>query len=341
MKRPQNIIVRMPNWVGDLVMATPILTDLRNAFPDASITAMCKAPLCELLRDDLAIDELFCFRKPTNQFSKREERRDIIAKIEEGKYDLGILLTHSFSSAWWFWQGGVARRIGYGSFLRNFLLTDKIKRSKEKLHQVDSYKKLLEPLGIPKSHTMPRLFISDNEQEESREILFQRGYRRDRILIGMNPGSAYGPAKCWPQDRFQALAKRLLAIDNVSVVFFGDASGSNLVKSICSNLPKEAMDVAGVTSLRELACLIKECDLLVTNDSGPMHIAAAVGTPVVALFGSTDPEATGPFGQSESVITKRVSCSPCLKRKCPIDFRCMMQISVEEVLQKIRDRLDI
>lgn len=101
MHAPQNILVRMPNWIGDLIMATPVLTDLRNAFPKASITAMCRTPLCELLKEDQAIDELFCFTRPSNDFVRRQER-DIIAKIQSGKYDVGVLTTHTFSSAWWF-----------------------------------------------------------------------------------------------------------------------------------------------------------------------------------------------------------------------------------------------
>lgn len=333
-----NILVRMPNWIGDLVMATPVLTDLRKAFPESSITAMCRSPICELLREDASLDELFCFTKPTNNFLKREEKRDIISKMKGGKYDLGILLTNSFSSAWWFWQGGVKRRIGFASNLRSFLLTDSPAYPKGKMHQVDVYKKLLEPLGISKSESSPRLYVSEKEVEESKELLFQRGYARGKKLVGINPGAAYGTAKCWPPERYCDLAKQLLEED-VFVVFFGDAASYDLVKAICQGLPSKVMNLAGVTSLRELACLIKDCDVLVTNDSGPMHIAAAFGTPLVALFGSTDDQATGPYGHSSSVITKRVSCSPCLKRVCPIDFRCMTQISVEEVARKVREKL--
>lgn len=333
-----NIIVRMPNWIGDLIMATPVLTDLRKAFPQASITAMCRSPICELLREDESIDELFCFTKPTNNFLRREEKRDIISKIKAGKYDLGVLLTNSFSSAWWFWQGGVKKRVGYAANLRSFLLTDGLAHSEGKVHQVNAYKKLLEPLGFSQSGSPPRLFVLENEIEESKELLFQRGYTRGQKLVGINPGAAYGTAKCWPPERYRALAVRLLQED-VSVVFFGDAASNDLVKEICQGLPSRVMNLAGVTSLRELACLIKDCDVLVTNDSGPMHIAAAFGTPLVALFGSTDDVVTGPYGHSSSVITKRVGCSPCLKRVCPIDFRCMKQISVEEVEKEVLERL--
>ncbi len=335
MQEPQKILVRMPNWIGDLVMATPVLTDLRKAFPKASITAMCKSPNCELLKKDEAIDELFCFTRPSNDFLRRQDLRDIIAKIRAGKYDTGILLTHSFSSAWWFWQGGVKRRIGYSAHFRGFLLTDPLSFSKEKEHQVVTYKRLLQPLGVPISETGPRLFVSEKEIEESKTLLYQRGYVSGKKLIGINPGATYGSAKCWPPERFRALAMRLMLETDAFVVFFGDSFTADLVKEISHGLPERVIDLAGVTSLRELACLIKDCTVLVTNDSGPMHMAAAFKVPLVALFGSTDEELTGPYGQKESVIHKHVQCSPCFKRVCPIDFPCMKEITVDEVVDRV------
>jgi len=335
MPAPQNILVRMPNWIGDLVMATPVLTDLRAAFPKAKITAMCRKPLCDLLKTDESIDELFCFKKPRNEFGRREELRDIIAKISAGQYDVGVLLTNSFSSAWWFWQGKVGKRIGYSAHFRRFLLNVALKFPKEKEHEVITYKRLLGPLGIPISQTAPRLFMKDKEVEESKALLYQRGYVKGKKLIGINPGAAYGSAKCWPPERFRALAMRLLLEIDAFIVFFGDATTAGMVKEISQGLPEKAIDLAGVTSLRELACIIKDCDVLVTNDSGPMHIGAAFSVPLVALFGSTDDELTGPWNQGKNVINKRVKCSPCFKRTCPIDFPCMKEISVDEVVERV------
>jgi heptosyltransferase-2 len=335
MNEPQNILVRMPNWIGDLVMATPILTDLRKAFPKASITAMCRSPLSELLEKDEAIDELFSFQRPSNDFERRHGLRDIIAKIKAGKYDLGLLLTNSFSSAWWFWQGGVKRRIGYSGRFRRFLLTDPVQFSKEKEHIVISYKKLLSPLGISISKTKPRLYLTEKEIQESKQLLYHRGFVSGKKLIGINPGAAYGSAKCWPKERFRSLAMRLLLETDAYIVFFGDVTTASLVKEICQGLSEKVIDLAVVTRLRELACIIKDCDVLVTNDSGPMHIGAAFDVPLVALFGSTDELVTGPFGQKESVINKKVECSPCLKRVCPIDFRCMKEITIDDVLKRV------
>ena len=321
----------MPNWIGDLVMATPVLVDLRARFPKAVITAMCKAPLSELLKEESAIDELYSYTRPSNSFLRRKEKRDIVEKLRRGKYDLGILLTNSFSSAWWFWQGRVKRRVGYRKGLRSLLLTDAVSFPNKKQHQVDLYKGLLEEIGIPHSKTMPRLVLTEKEIEESKELLYRRGLQRGKKLVGINPGASYGSAKCWPLERYRELAKRLLKDPGLEVVFFGDSGTFSLVKEIVQGLSERVINLAGVTSLRELACIIQEVDLLITNDSGPMHVGAALGTPLIALFGSTDEERTGPYGQEEEVIRKKVACSPCFKRVCPIDFRCMKGISVDEV----------
>jgi heptosyltransferase-2 len=333
-----NILIRMPNWIGDLVMATPLIRDLRRHFPSASLTAMARRPICQLLEKDPHIDELFSFEKPPRTLLRRDEKRSVIAKLRGGKFEIGVLTPNSFSSAWWFWQGGVRRRIGFSGGWRRWLLTDPIPmppRGSE--HQVELYKRLLAPLGIAGSKTLPYLVLDGQDRAEAQELLRQRGYQKGTPLIGINPGAAYGSAKCWLPERFRSLAEQLLSEGN-DLVFFGDTATAPLVKEICRNLPQRAMDLSGATSLRELMAAIELCDLLVTNDSGPMHIAAALGVPVVALFGSTDDRATGPYGQAEGVIHKRPRCSPCFQRKCPIDFRCMKEITVEEVVKKVRER---
>ena len=167
----RNIIVRMPNWIGDMVMATPIISDLRKAYPNARITAMCRAPICDLLREDPEVDELFCFSK-TSSFSRRSDKKNIIEKLRHGKYDLGVLLTHSLSSAWWFWQGGVKTKLGYDCNGRRFLLSEQVPLPEniERQHLVVTYKMLLEPLGISLSDTPPRLFLSDKEVEMAQEV---------------------------------------------------------------------------------------------------------------------------------------------------------------------------
>lgn len=333
--KPRNIIVRMPNWIGDLVMATPILSDLRKSYPDAHITAMCRSPICELLKEDPEIDELFCFSKASG-FSRREEKRNIIEKLRKGKYDLGILLTHSFSSAWWFWLGKVHNRLGYECNGRRFLLTRSLPFPKniQNQHLVITYKMLLEPLGIPISDTPPRLYLSEKEINDARVLLRQHKIPEGALIVGINPGATYGSAKCWLPERFREVTERLLRDKDVYIVYFGDQATASLVKEICAGLPDRVINLAGMTSLRELSGLISHCDVILTNDSGPMHIADALGTPIVALFGSTSEVVTGPY-RSGTLIHKHVECSPCYQRTCPIDFRCMKRIEADEVYESI------
>lgn len=333
---PKNIIVRMPNWLGDLVMATPILTDLRHHWPEAKITAMCQGALGAVIQEDKHLDALFNFKKPKG-WLKRETQKEIIVPLKQGTYDLGILLTNSFSSACWFWRDHVQNRIGYATHWRRWLLDYPIPFPEQRAHQhlVLTYKMLLEPLGIPVSQTTPRLYLSPQEQQEAKNKLASYGVESTDLVIGINPGAAYGSAKCWLPERFKQLSQRLLDYPHLKIVFFGDKAGAPLVEMICADLPSRVINLAGKTSLRELMALIQACHLFLTNDSGPMHVASALGVPLVALFGSTSDVTTSPY-QGGHVIHKHVPCSPCYRRECPIDFRCMTRIEVQEVYQAIQ-----
>ncbi|KAG8171255.1 hypothetical protein JTE90_028919 [Oedothorax gibbosus] len=197
---------------------------------------------------------------------------------------------------------------------------------------------LLSVLGIPVSKTNPRLYLANQEIKAAQELVKQQGVQEGDILIGINPAATYGSAKCWFPERFVEVAHKLLQNEKIHLVFFGDLESVSLIKSICRTLPPRAINLAGLTSLRELASLISLCRAFLSNDSGPMHIADALGVPVVALFGSTNEIVTGPFSQGR-VIHKHVTCSPCYKRTCPIDFRCMKAIEVEEVYQQVLQAL--
>jgi heptosyltransferase-2 len=334
---PKNILVRMPNWLGDLVMATPVLADLRARFPEAHITAMCQSNVAGLLTNDPHINEVFSYKKP-NGWIHRTQHWEIIDNLKRGEYDLGVLLTNSFSSAWWFWRGNVSNRIGFASNYRSFLLNKAVQfpETRETQHLVITYKMLLAPLGIEVSNTPPRLYVSEEERQSALELL--KKYRIDpskNTVIGINPGAAYGSAKCWLPDRFRSVTEKLLENPNNFILYFGDNAGSSLVNEICKDMPERVINLAGKTNLRELLALIQQCKALLTNDSGPMHIAAALGTPLLALFGSTSDVQTGPYGKYATVIHKHVECSPCYLRTCPIDFRCMKRIEVDEVYNEL------
>ncbi len=328
----ETIIVRMPNWIGDLVMAIPVLSSLRKAYPSAKITAMCLRNIASLLHKHPDLDEIFQFDRG-EIFTRNTVKRDIVQKMRYGQYELGIVLPNSFSSAWLLWQGGVKRRVGYEGNLRNWLLTDVIPRSIQQSghHLVTTYQLLLTSLSIPYEITSPTISLDPVEIEYAKNIFRVYGIVEHSTVLGINIGAAYGSAKCWPANKFYLLAKKLLENHPlIHLVFFGDQSLSDTVKKICSSLPKRAINLAGLTTLRELAAMISLCDGFLTNDSGPMHIADAVSTPLIAMFGSTCKDRTGPYSGG-TIIHKETACSPCFSRTCPIDFRCMEKISVQEV----------
>lgn len=331
----KNIIIRMPNWLGDLVMATPVIADVRKKYPNARITAMCQSNVAPLLKEDPHIDEILLFHRPSGW--ERRHSRHVIEQIRKGHYDLGILLTNSISSAWWFWRGKVEKRLGFKRQMRSALLNMgvNVPRNIETQHLVITYKQILDPLGIPVSNQAPKLYLDESELESAQELLKRSGILPEHTLIGINPGAAYGSAKCWLPERFRELAVKFLDNPAARIVFFGDNTGAELVRDICVGLPERVVNLAGKTSIRELMALISCCSAFVTNDSGPMHIASALGTPLVALFGSTSEVKTGPY-HGGTVIHKNVSCSPCYKRTCPIDFRCMKSIEVDEVLAEVQ-----
>ncbi len=336
----ETIIVRMPNWIGDLVMATPVLADLRKAYPKAHITAMCRLPIAELLESDPNIDELFCFSKLTG-IRRRFGNRNVTEKLKQGKYDLGVLLTHSFSSAWWFWVGHVKRRLGYRGHFRSLLLTDPVSFPEQvkQQHLVLTYKALLTTLGIPLSQSLPAIYLRDEEKLSASRLLARYGITEKTKIVGIHPGAAYGTAKCWLPERFRQVTQKLCETEkDVYCVYFGDLGTVKLIQGICEGMPANVVNLAGTTSIRELSSLISLCTVFLTNDSGPMHIADALGVKTIALFGSTDPKITGPYGGG-CVIQKKVPCSPCYKRVCPIDFPCMKGIAAEQVYEQIRQNL--
>ena len=339
---PRSIIVRMPNWIGDLVMATPLLIDLRRRFPSAKITAMCQKNVAPLLKQAPFIDAFFEFKRQSGPFRLFKESRTLSSFLRQGSYDLGILLPHSFSSAWHFFQGKVKKRIGYAKEGRSFLLTHSVPflDQQKKQHLTTTYKELLCPLGIPISSTSPQLIITEKEKKEIWKRLEEFDLPSEAKLIGICPGAAFGTAKCWLPDRFRKVAKNLVEIDpNHVIVFLGDPLHQGLIKNICAGLSKRIINLSGKTTLRELASLLSICSVLLTNDSGPMHIADSLGTPLIALFGSTSPRLTGPFHQGRHVIQKQTPCSPCFKRKCPIGLPCMEKIETEEVTQAVLKQL--
>lgn len=324
----KKIIVRMPNWLGDLVMSTPVLKVLRNHYPNAHICAMCQSSVADLLIANPHIDEILRYNKPRS----RREKKAIIQRLRAREFDMGVLLTNSVSSAWWFFRGRVKKRIGFANDCRSILLTNPVSfpKNRKSQHLVFTY---LELLGERPFCPSPELYVTDEERVHAHCLLKRYGWVPGQKIVGFAPGAAFGTAKRWLPERFRAVAQKLIAESNALVLCLGHSSEVELGETICNN--SQIVNLVGQTSPRELLAFISVCDIFLANDSGPMHIAAALRIPVVALFGPTDDRISRPYPHG-IIVHKRVSCSPCHKRVCPTDHACMKEISVEEVCELLR-----
>lgn len=329
LQTPKNIVVRMPNWIGDAVMSAPVLGLIKNKWPDSNITLFGMPHILSLFEADPHVDKLL-------PIEKRDTVYQLIYKLRDQRFDTGILLTHSFSSAWLFFRAHIQNRLGFSKDMRKWMLTDSLPYPKDKVkeHHTKTYQSLISDV---ESKEEPTLYVKEGERSWACDFLEERGIGQDQLIIGINPSAAFGPSKCWLEERFRETAELLVSEMNAHLLFFGDKNAYDKNNRIAFGL-KNTYNLAGKTSLRELMCITQKCDLFLTNDSGPMHIACAIGTPVVALFGSTSPKATGPY-QKGVYLYEKADCSPCFKRECPIDFRCMKAITTEMVYQTIKNQL--
>ena len=333
----RQILVRGPNWLGDAVMCEPALRGLRRLFPQATITLLVKPSVAELFELHPAIDRVMLYEDRGRHAGLAGKWR-LAGDLRQHGFDLAVLLQNAFEAALLTALGGIRRRYGYATDGRSLLLSDPVatpdRRSHK--HQVQYYWDMLKPLGLSGQPGHPELFVSPDEERVMAERLAQRGVMADDVVIGINPGSTYGGAKRWVPDRFAESTERLCRTLNDSgrrpaVVLIGAKGEEPLGRLIASRLTARAAVLSGATSIRELMAVIKRCAVLVTNDTGPMHIASAVGVPVVAIFGPTDWRTTSPYGEEHALLRHPVDCAPCLLRECPIDHRCMMGVSVDQV----------
>lgn len=341
-------MVRAPNWIGDAVMCTPALQSLRDAFPSATITLWARKSIVDLLRGHPAFDNAIVYDHLGIHRSLTGKWR-LVQTLRAGGFDIAILFQNAFEAALLSCLARIPVRHGYATDGRSALLTDSVEVPPHKppVHQVRYYQRLLEPLVGTIKESLPSLHVCKSEEQPVFDRMRLFGMDEDDWLIGLNPGSVYGSAKRWPADRFAATADRLQEIlaprhpygQNVRCVIVGGHGEEQLGCAIAKRMKHAPVVLSGKTSLRELMVVIKRCRLFLTNDTGPMHIASAFGVPLVAIFGPTDHLATSPFGANHAMVRKPVTCSPCLLRACPIDHRCMTNISVEQVVQVCLEQL--
>ena len=325
----KRILVRGTNWIGDAVLTTPALMAIRKGFPGAKIALLAKPAIAELLQHHPAVDEIVLYRDP-GPHAGLGGKLTLARLLRRGRYDLAILFQNAFEAAAITALAGIPNRYGYATDGRWFLLTHRVPLTPRirRRHQVHYYLELLRPLGIPAEPEPPMLRTTPGEEAEAIEHLRACGVDPKKVLIGLNPGSVYGTAKRWLPERFAEVADRVATEQGGVVLIFGARGEEELGAAIAGKMTAPTLVLSGRTTVRRLMALIKQCRLFITNDTGPMHIAAAFGVPTVAIFGPTDPAATSPFGSHHELVRHPVDCSPCLLRDCPIDHRCMQGISV-------------
>jgi lipopolysaccharide heptosyltransferase II len=334
------ILLRAPNWLGDAVLALPAMVALRRHFASAYLAVAGPPGVAAIFREETDV-------KPDSVIEISDRSREVIATLQGGGFDLGVLFPNSFRSAWKLKRAGIKERWGFATFPRGWLLTKRSRRERGHgiIHQSDYYRQLVRGLGVVCDDSAPRMAVSGPSAARAQAILAQRQIPIDARLVGFAPGAAYGQAKQWPPERVAQVAARLVRDSQATCLMLGASHDRSAARAIESWLRAHApdtvtrvIDLVGRTSLGALAGIVARCQAFVTNDSGAMHLASALQRPVVALFGPTDERATRPLGDHE-ILTASVFCRPCMLRDCPIDHRCMKRISPEMVFDAVTKHL--
>ena len=370
---PTKIVVRGVNWLGDAVMSTPALLRLRERFPKSVITIVTTEKLAPLYEHHPAVSSILVIQPGDGLLA-------VAGKIRSLRADLALVLPNSPRTSLECWLAGVPKRVGYKRSWRSWFLTDAVaerqgersmrKRSLREIqrllanpavgspplpadsHHIHQYLHLVGSVGASVQPLAPSIKVTPAEKRscEVNWRLTQDGDAVARRWIGINAGAEYGPAKRWPVERFAETVRRIGSMPSIGIMIFG-GPGDVETASMIENAMRpsgaggrviEFRNTAGKTNLRELAGLLASCAVVLTNDTGPMHLAAAVGTPVVAMFGSTSPALTAPGLPGENshrILSTNTPCSPCFLKTCPIDLRCLLGISVEAAVNAVADRL--
>jgi heptosyltransferase-2 len=344
---PKKILVVQPSWVGDAVMATPALRALRELYPQAEITYLLRRYVKPMYTGMPWADRLVTYRTGKSKGKAGKNLLDLALRLRRAKFDLAVLLPNSFKTALLCKTAGIDRIVGYERDGRGFLLTDKLVPLKEKGKFVPNpivkyYLGIAGYLGSTSRDLRLELFVTPGEAREARGVLERIGLDPgiDRPgksgggpLVVLNPGAQYGEAKCWPAEKFVAVADELVRQRGATVLVSGAPRERKILDEVMGKIRTRAIDLSrSGMSLGALKEIIRRCDLMVTNDTGPRHIAAAFGVPVITVFGPTHPEWTEIYFEAERKVSVPVYCGPCQKKVCPLDHRCMKLVTPEMVL---------
>ena len=343
MTSPSRILVVQPSWVGDAVMATPTLRALRELYPQATIAYLMKRYVKPVYSGMPWADQLITYRTGrTKAKAGRGQFVDLAARVRGGRFDMAVLLPNSFKAALICRMAGIDRIVGYDRDGRGFLLTDKLLPHKDRGRFVPSpiikyYLGLAHYLGSGARDLRMELFVTPSERREAGQVLARAGLdpaverpgaRGGPPLVLLNPGAQYGAAKCWHPDYFAQLADRFTDERGATVLVSAAPRERAIVDAVRRIARRPLVDLSGAgMTLGGLKEVVRRCDLMVTNDTGPRHIAAAFGVPVVTVFGPTHPEWTEIYYPKERQVAVKVFCGPCQRKTCPLDHRCMTRVT--------------
>ena len=335
----QRILIRSTNWVGDTVMMLPSLVAVRKTFPRAEITVLTTPWVLPLFENHPAVDRTIVMDKGRGLIREFKEVLLIISRLRSVRFDLAVLFQNAFEAALLSYLGGIRYRVGYNTDGRGFFLTHRVIRDEEILsaHQIDYFLGLVGAMGWQVTETKPVVYLNEEDTKAINRILSSEGICDNDVLVGLNPGAAYGPAKRWPAERFAVIGDWASKRWNAKVVLFGSSSEAVIAEDVATHMKAEALNMSGKTTLGQAMALIKRCDFFLTNDSGLMHIAAALNRPLVAMFGPTNHLQTRPVSRYARMVRHDFECSPCLKEVCPLDHRCMLSIEPHEVWREMED----
>jgi heptosyltransferase-2 len=342
---PGRVLVLAPNWLGDAVMALPALDDVRRRFAGARLIVAGRAPVVGLFGLVPGVDEIVGLEWGGRIAGGAAFWRDV-ARLRAARAGLALVLPNSFASALLARSAGAAERWGYAADLRSVLLTRAVPRPGVSMHQGVYYQRLVSDLGIPNGPLEPRVTVPEGAVGEARALLAGAGWDGVKPVVVLAPGAAYGTAKRWLPEHVARLVADLVLERGSHCALVGSGADAATVREIAEMLPPAAgaavSDLCGRTSLETLAGVLSIARACVSNDSGAMHLAAAVGVPLAAIFGPTNERETAPLpraGVPARVLIHQVSCRPCMLRECPIDHPCMRDLKPETVYAAVTEML--
>jgi len=337
----RRIMIRSTNWIGDGIMTTPAIRAIRKNFPNAHITLLSKPWVAPVFQYSPHIDRIMIY-DANGCHSGLKGKIRLIQDIRNQNFDTAILLQNAIEAAILVFLAGVKCRVGFNTDARGMLLTHPVPISKEikSIHQTHYYVNMLESAGLSNDGHYLELFIGTEDRISAYKFLHKLNASPNIRWIGMNPSATYGTAKQWFPKRFAQLADRIAQDDHTGILIFGGPKDRQLGEHVCDLMQSPAINLAGKTTLGMAMAIIQQCKAFITNDSGLMHIACALQTPLVAIFGSTNPITTGPIGKNAHIVQVKAPCSPCLLTNCPKKHHiCMDAVSVDRVYQKVKGLL--